>query len=100
MAHYSFKVLPRKDGVDFQGSWMVKRSDGKEVPATTKKAALNKARRMGDSGDELTIYRTDGTIQEQKTMQFSSEKSSDDESNPFMPHGAGTFEAGVGDFFK
>jgi hypothetical protein len=98
MAHYSFKVLPRKDGVDFQGSWKVTRSDGKETPATTKQAAINKAYNMGDKGDTLQIHRTDGTIQETRTMQGSGETS--DERSMFAPPGTGTFETSISDAFK
>jgi len=88
-------VLPRDDGHDFQGSWMVHVSGSMKSNHTTKQAAKNAARGYASDGDTLVIHRTDGTIQSKTTVRNASASDSSEEPNPLFP-GEKTFDIGIG----
>jgi len=94
MAHKTVSVLPRDDGHDFQGSWMVHSAGQMKSNHTTKQAAKNAARGYASDGDTLVIHRTDGTIQSKSTVRNASASDSE-ESNPLFP-GERTFDIGIG----
>jgi len=94
----TYSVLPRDDGQDFQGSWMVHKNGSMKSPHTTKQAALNAAYQHASKGDTLRIHKQNGQFQESRTVQGGSDGSDSDEKG--MPiYGAGTFKTGVSDFF-
>jgi len=95
MATYS--VLPRDDGHDFQGSWMIHVNGQMKSKHTTKAAAKNQARGYASDGDTLVIHRTDGTIQKRVTVQDATAYDSENEerSQPGM-YGMGTMKDAFG----
>lgn len=87
-------VRPRDDGHDFQESWMVHSQGQMKSNHTTKSAAKSAAREIANEGDTLVIHRTDGTIQERKTVRKGRSDSSDDkgQSHAHDMFGAGTVD--------
>lgn len=73
----TFTVQPIDDGYDMRGNWETV-GPKKTTGHTRKRAAINAARRRGGDGDTLVIKRTDGTIQEKRTMRKGSTKSRKD----------------------
>jgi len=92
-------VLPRDDGHDFQGSWMVHVSGKMKSNHTTKQAAKNAAREYASEGDTLEIRNTDGKIQKTVTVQSSRSSGTDENPTAFMP-GKELVDTGVSDFFR
>jgi len=91
------QVLPRDDGHDFQGSWMIHAGGQMKSNHTTKQAARNAARRVANQGDEMIVHRTDGTIQERFTVQKASTSDSNDQAKErYDMFGVGTFETALG----
>lgn len=76
-------VLPRDDGHDFQESWMVHKNGQMQSNHTTKAAARNAARELVSEGDTLEIRRTDGSIQERKTVRKGSNQQKQENEDPF-----------------
>jgi len=99
-------VLPRDDGHDFQQSWMVHKNGRMESSHTTKQAAENKARREANTGDTIRLHYQNGQFQESYTYTGGREENETESSGMGIPglgqsgYGEGTFETGVGDFFK
>jgi len=91
------RVLPRDDGQNFQGSWMVHVSGKMKSNHTNKQAAKNAARGYANDGDTLVIHRQNGTIQKKVTYRGSS--SSKDEGSTFFAPGTGTFSTAISDAF-
>lgn len=65
----TIKVLPLPDGTSLRGNWQVQVSGARKSKHTSKGAAKRKARRYASEGDRLVIYRKDGTIQSDVTIQ-------------------------------
>jgi len=66
MAKVSVKPLP--DGTSMRGSWQVQVSGRRVSKHRKKTAAKRRAQREANSGDTLVITRTDGTIQDKRTV--------------------------------
>jgi len=102
----TYRVLPRDDGQDFQGSWMVHKNGEMVDSHTTKQAAENEARRQANVGDTIRLHYQNGQFQESYTYQGGQERDETESSGMGIPgleqsdYGQGTFETGVGDFFK
>jgi len=62
------KVQPANDGHNMRGNWEVV-GRGKVEGYTKKKTAMKNARRIANDGDTLVIKRTNGTIQDTRTVQ-------------------------------
>lgn len=92
------RVLPRDDGLDYRGSWMVHVDGTMKSPHTTKEAAKNAATRYANEGDRIVIHRQDGTIQDSRTYSGGG-SSGGGETAPTIPYGKEAFETGVADFF-
>jgi len=78
-------VLPRDDGQDFQNSWMVHVNGKMKSPHVTKQAAINAARGYASDGDTLEIRRTDGSIQDRRTVRKGGSEDTADATKTGMP---------------
>lgn len=89
-------VRPRRDGHDFQGSWMVHVNQKMKSNHTTKEAARNAARGYASDGDTMVVHRTDGTIQERFIVRDATPYDDDEQSQQPRMFGTGTFETALG----
>jgi hypothetical protein len=87
----TLRVLPRDDGQDFQGSWMLHISGKMKSNHTTKQAAKNAARRHASDGDRLIVHRQDGTIQKDITVRDSSGSDTEEKRRFGLPINSGGF---------
>jgi len=85
----TYTVQPAADGYDMQGNWETL-GPAKRTGHTRKQAALNEARRRASTGDTLIIKRTDGSIQDKRTIQSktnSGPSETEEEATQPMPWG-------------
>lgn len=61
-------VAPLPDGTDMRSNWQVKKSGRRVSTHTKKSAAKRRAKREASSGDTLKIKRTEGTVQDTRTV--------------------------------
>jgi len=66
MATYS--VLPLPDSTSMRGSWQVKKGNRRVSKHRKKSAAKRRAKREASMGDTIRIHRSNGTIQNTKSM--------------------------------
>jgi hypothetical protein len=101
-------VRPADDGHDMRGNW---ETTGRGSSTHVKKtAAIREARKRAKEGDTLEIRRTDGTVQDRKTIRNASPSSSSSNSSEsgesssvgLRPpsFGEDAYETGVEKFFK
>jgi hypothetical protein len=94
----TYRVMPANDGLDMRSNWIVM-LDGRTVSNHVKKsAAVRTARKKASLGDELVIHRTDGTIQETRTVS-GSRGGQESSSSGGTAYGLATFKNGIADAF-
>jgi hypothetical protein len=62
------KVKPLPDGTSMRGNWQVTKSGARQSKHRKKSAAIDKAYRTSNPGDELKIMRLNGTVQDVRTV--------------------------------
>ncbi len=62
------KVKPLPDGTSMRGSWQVTKSGARQSKHRLKRAAMDAAYRVAESGDDLWIIKADGVVQEKRTV--------------------------------